>query len=255
MHLENTSEFGHIACGSWWVPDFVNSEKPPFRNVETLLVSVDLFLTQTDIDARSLLRMAIASSVSISGEPRFTEIDFWDSNAIGGLLYARTSKYFNGSDEYSYQVRNMPFGQWITFTQDFLPYIKASWGDLSEAFLESIYVVVESDCRTRQNVDIVSLDVRNLTTRVRDRTTQTGRSETNRQWLPVERREGDKTIRLGFYDGCRKGPFDAAGLLNSLLFLRVSTLPDCHGMLPASLDRMLNSQAEAEAAVRIRPPF
>jgi hypothetical protein len=164
MHLENdASEFGHIACGSWWAPNFRDEKKLPLKNTKSLIVSVDLFLSEVSYDAaNAILRMAVASATTISGTSKFTELDFWDSPGAFTLLYPIGSKFYNGSDEYSYKTHQVQAGQWITITNDFLPFIKESWGDLSQASLECIYMVIESDCRGHRSEDNVSLDVRNL---------------------------------------------------------------------------------------------
>lgn len=159
----NSSEFGHIACGSWWTPNFKDWKKLPLKNIKSLPVSVDVFLSKVDVKPKySLLRIAIASSINIAGQPRFTELDFWNSKASLALLYEKGNMYFNGKDEYSYKIKQIKQKQWYTLSIDILPYIKKSWGDLSEVLLECIYIVIESDCRENENKDIVSLDVKNL---------------------------------------------------------------------------------------------
>ena len=163
----NASEFGHIACGSWWIPNFLYKAKLPLKNVKSLVVSVDLYLKDVRYNTNNgLLRMAVAGAISRPGVVIYTELDFWDSPALFTLLYSNGSKYFNGSDEYSYKINQIQTGQWITLELDFIPYIKDGWGDLSQASLESIYIVIESDCREDISEDIVSLDVRNLVIRV-----------------------------------------------------------------------------------------
>ncbi len=163
----NTSEFGHIACGSWWVPNFLSMRKLPLKNVKSLVVSVDLYLSGVSYNHdKALLRMAVASAITKSVKSEFTELDFWDSPALCTLLYSNGNRYFNGSDEYSYKINKIQAGQWIKLEFDFMPYIKKSWGDLSQASLECIYIVIESDCREHISEDIVSLDVRNLVIRV-----------------------------------------------------------------------------------------
>ena len=163
----NAAEFGHIACGSWWAPNFLHAAKLPLKNVKSLVVSVDLYLKDVSYNTENgLLRMAVASVISLSGVSKYAELDFWDSPALCTLLYSNGSKYFNGSDEYSYKINQIQTGQWITLELDFIPYIKDSWGDLSQGYLESIYIVIESDCRENQSVDIVSLDIRNIVIRV-----------------------------------------------------------------------------------------
>jgi hypothetical protein len=163
----NASEFGHIACGSWWVPNFLYAAKLPLKNVKALVVSVDLYLSDVSYNTdNGLLRMAVASAINNSGAVEYTELDFWDSPALFTLLYSNSSKYYNGTDEYSYKINQIRVGQWIKIEIDFIPYIKESWGDLSQGYLESIYIVIESDCREHISVDVVSLDVRNLIIRV-----------------------------------------------------------------------------------------
>ena len=163
----NASEFGHIACGSWWNPNFLYEAKLPLKNVKALVVSVDLYLSNVNYNTDSgLLRMAVAGAIDNLGAVEYTELDFWDSPALFTLLYSDSNKYYNGTDEYSYKINQIQVGQWTKIEVDFIPYIKENWGDLSQGYLESIYVVIESDCRENISVDVVSLDVRNLIIRV-----------------------------------------------------------------------------------------
>lgn len=164
MFLHNTSEFGHIACGAWWIPNFLYISKVALKNVKSLIVSVDVYLDDISYNIdNAYLRMGIASTIiDRIGTHMYTELDFWESPALERLLFSIHPKYFNGSDMYGYKIDQIPVDQWITLEVDFMPYIKGSWGDVSQAFLESIYIVIESDCRNNRSVDIASLDVRNL---------------------------------------------------------------------------------------------
>ena len=164
MYLHNNaSEFGHIACGSWWVPSFLNQRKLPLHNIKALTVAVEVYLSSARYHpTNARLRMAVASAISGTGAARLTEIDFWDSPALGSLLYPNGRRYFNGKDEYSYKTHQIATRQWIALTYNFLPYMKECWGDLTQASLECVYIVIESDCRDHRSEDIVSLDVRNL---------------------------------------------------------------------------------------------
>jgi hypothetical protein len=168
MFLNNqNSEFGHIACGSWWTPNFINGTKLPLKNVKSLIVSVDVCLTGMNYDiSNSLLRMAVAGAITLPGGSRYTELDFWDSPRALSNLYPDRDKYYNGIDEYSYHADQVHAGHWYTLSSDFIPYICNSWGDLSSSALESVYLVIESDCRKNPDADEVTLCVKNLVIRV-----------------------------------------------------------------------------------------
>ncbi len=106
--------------------------------------------------------MAIASAISLSEKTRFTEIDFWDSPQLFDALYSSGNRFYNEKDEYSFKYTQITSEDWIHLNFDLLPYIKSCWGDLDNALLECVYIVIESDCRNNPNEDTVSLDIKNL---------------------------------------------------------------------------------------------
>ena len=174
-------KYGHIAAGTWWIDwAAVGFLKAPLN--QTIMVSVDIRVRTANYTGKAWLRMAIASAFqdpkSIDGySVKYTELDFYDSlQALShpkGNIKNGGNIIFRGGDVVEFKYDSIPIGDWMRYEFNLTKWHEAAWGRTAEAgLLESVYVVIEVDCRESEGyggtayatVDVDNLWIYRLTT-------------------------------------------------------------------------------------------
>jgi hypothetical protein len=149
---------GHIAAGTWWL----DWAAVGFSRVPLNQAIASAFQDPNSIDGYSV---------------KYTELDFYDSpQALShpkGNIKNGGNIIFRGGDVVEFKYDSIPIGEWTHYEFNLTKWHEAAWGCTAKAgLLESVYIVVEVDCRESEGyggtayatVDMDNLWIYRLTT-------------------------------------------------------------------------------------------
>lgn len=166
--------YGHIAAGTWWL-DWAKADFSKVPLNQTIMVSVDIRVRTANHTGKAWLRMAIASAFqdpnSADGYSiKYTELDFYDnSQALShpqGNIKNGGNTIFRGGNVIEFRYDSIPIGEWMHYEFNLTRWHETAWGSTAKnGLLESVYIVVEVDCREPEGyggTTYVIVDVDNL---------------------------------------------------------------------------------------------
>jgi len=148
--------YGHIAVGTWWI-DWAESgfSKVPLN--QTIIVAVDIRVRDVNLTGKAWLRIAIASAFqdpkSVGGYGvKYTELDLYDSqqalNHPKGNIKNGGNIIFKGGDVVEFKYDFIPLDEWRHYEFNLTRWHENAWGNIVKRWLlESVYIVIEVDCR------------------------------------------------------------------------------------------------------------
>ncbi|MEM3788346.1 MAG: hypothetical protein QXN95_00560 [Candidatus Bathyarchaeia archaeon] len=155
--LEASEEkFGHVAAGAWWL-DWAEAgfSKVPLN--QTIIVSVDIRVRTANHTGKAWLRIAVASAFqdlkSIGGySVKYTELDIYDNQQAlshpQGNIKNGGNIIFKGGDVVEFKYDFIPLGEWKHYEFNLTRWHENAWGNIAKTgLLESVYIVMEVDCR------------------------------------------------------------------------------------------------------------
>jgi len=129
FHLLSKADRGHLASGFWRL-------KEPHFNLDSR-IAFEVRMTKAINDIK-FERCAIACAIrspKYPGQVKYVELDYWrGQNTDKKEIIAG----------FEYPIDQLPLGVWTGFNKKFRPYIEKSH-DITEGFIESIYIVMEVD--------------------------------------------------------------------------------------------------------------
>lgn len=157
MVLEaSDGKYGHVAAGTWWL-DWAGANFSKVPLSQTIIISVDIRVRAANFTGRAWLRIAIASAFqdpkSIGGYGvKYTELDLYDNQQALSHPQGNTKNggniIFQSGDVVEFKYDFIPLGEWKHYEFNLTKWHEKAWGDIAKTgLLESVYIVIEVDCR------------------------------------------------------------------------------------------------------------
>ena len=148
--------YGHIAAGTWWI-DWADADFSRVPLNQTIMVSFDIRIRVANYTGNVWLRIALASAFqdpkSLDGySVKYTELDLYDSpQALShpqGDIKNGGNIIFKGGDVTEFRYDSISISEWIHYEFNLTIWHEKAWGDIAKTgLLESVYIVIEVDCR------------------------------------------------------------------------------------------------------------